>query len=200
SLALERGSAFCDRGDLTRGLLWLARGLEVAPGDAPELQRPLRTLLAGWGNQSTLPPSRAELRPEAQDAPLWEVTNPGNRPVNAAYSPDGKVIVTLGGEPGQDAAGLPAYLRHADTGKAFGKPISCPPGEAVFDRGWCPFLFSPDGETLLTAEGGAGVPPTATSKVRFWDARTGEPRGIELAIPDQLLSACFSPDGKVLAT
>ncbi|MBI1830459.1 MAG: hypothetical protein HYR84_03300 [Planctomycetes bacterium] len=50
-LALERGMIRCERGEIGPGLLWLARGLEVAPEDAHDLKRSLRTLLGGWSAQ-----------------------------------------------------------------------------------------------------------------------------------------------------
>src|SRR5262249_24946792 len=45
---LDRGVSLCAEGKADRGMLWLARGLEVRPSatDAPD--RALRTNLAGW--------------------------------------------------------------------------------------------------------------------------------------------------------
>src|SRR5262249_18788672 len=47
-LALDRGLGLCEQGHADYGLLWLARGLQLAPADADELQRLLRLNLAGW--------------------------------------------------------------------------------------------------------------------------------------------------------
>src|SRR5262245_55993040 len=59
-LALEKGTNRLDRGELVPGVLWLARGLEVAPDDAVELRRSFRTLLGGWTRD--VPSLKAVLR------------------------------------------------------------------------------------------------------------------------------------------
>jgi WD40 repeat protein len=49
SLAQDRGQALCEQGDLSRGVLWLGRGLELAGMiDAPELRRSIRASLDAW--------------------------------------------------------------------------------------------------------------------------------------------------------
>ena len=51
-LVMERAISFCEQGNDSRGLLLLARSLEMAPADAGDLQQDIRTNLAGWYRQS----------------------------------------------------------------------------------------------------------------------------------------------------
>src|SRR5207237_3627981 len=47
-LALEKGLDRCMRGQVIEGMVWLAHSLEIAPAHAPDLDRVIRTNLAGW--------------------------------------------------------------------------------------------------------------------------------------------------------
>ena len=47
-LLRDRALRHCEDGDIGRGLLWLAECLQRVPDDDPELQRAIRTNLAGW--------------------------------------------------------------------------------------------------------------------------------------------------------
>src|SRR5262249_37860278 len=110
-LALEKGTNRLDRGELVAGVLWLARGLEVAPEDADELQRSFRMLLGGWTRD--LPSLKAVLRHDG---------------VLLALSPDGKKILTAG-------HGRTAGRGDAATGEPLGEPLQHaePVCGAVFD-------------------------------------------------------------------
>ena len=50
-LALDRGLGLCEQGHADYGLLWLRRGLQLAPADDDDLQRLLRLSLDGWHHQ-----------------------------------------------------------------------------------------------------------------------------------------------------
>src|SRR5262249_32885680 len=64
TLAQDRGQALCGQGDLSRGVLWLARSLEPAGLiEAPELRRGSRASLDAWCRE--LHPLRAMLGHEA---------------------------------------------------------------------------------------------------------------------------------------
>jgi hypothetical protein len=125
---LDRGLAVCDRDhDPAQGMLWLARALENAPDMPPNLESTIRTNLAGWCPQlpplsSILetPPgfeSEVAISPDGagvltagytdSTARLWSAQTGqplgpalGHRhPVLAvAFSPDGKAILTGGGD------------------------------------------------------------------------------------------------------
>jgi len=51
NLALDRGLAFCEQGEIGQGMLWLARTLEAAPGDAVQLRHVIRANLAAWSRR-----------------------------------------------------------------------------------------------------------------------------------------------------
>src|SRR5262249_10771171 len=81
SLALDRGLAHCNQGETALGVLWLARGLEMAPPGATDLEHAIRLNLAAW-------------RPEV--VPLV-ARFPHRAPVRrVAFSPDGSVFVSAG--------------------------------------------------------------------------------------------------------
>jgi serine/threonine protein kinase/WD40 repeat protein len=182
----ERGTNWCERDDFARGLLWLARGLEVAPEDADDLQGPLRTLLGGWASK---------LRPLKAVLPHEGVV------LGALFSPDGKTVLTKMSAtprppnferdgPHTDFSGCHMVLQlwDAATGKRIGLPISY--NEEGQEGDVAAMAFSPDGKTILTA--------TEEGTVRRWDAATGQPIGAPLRHLGH--GAVFSPDGKKVLT
>jgi WD40 repeat protein len=81
SLAQDRGQALCEQGDMSRGVLWLGRSLELARlVDAPELRRSIRSSLDAWCRE--VHPLRAMLVHEADVSAIA----PG--PVDALGAPD----------------------------------------------------------------------------------------------------------------
>src|SRR5262249_3265634 len=122
-LTLERGTNRLDRGDLGPGMLWLVRGLEVAPEDAGDLKRSLRTLLGGWTQEYHL---------------LKGVLRHEGRVRSAVYSPDGQTILTGSGD---------GTVQQWDvaTGKPRGEPLRLP-GKKVA------VAFPPEGRTFLAIE------------------------------------------------
>jgi WD40 repeat protein len=209
-LALEKGTNRLDRGELVPGLLWLARGLEVAPDDAAELRRSFRALLGGWTSdlpslEAVLPhdggvttlvrsPDGKKLLTAGNDRTLrlWDAATgePLGEPLRlsepvhgAVFAPDGKSIVTVSRVEGKDAHEVHLWRWDAANGKALGKIKSFRPAHF--------FWLSPDGRTVAVnqhhADGGteAQLWDLATAKML---GRTGQSRGPSFV-------GAFSPDG-----
>jgi tRNA A-37 threonylcarbamoyl transferase component Bud32 len=122
-LSLKRGSTWCERGQVEHGLLWFARGLAVAPDDAADLQKALRSQVGGWLPQ--IHPLELVLRHEEEVS-------------SARFSPDGKMIVTC--------ADNNKIVRLWDA--ATGKPIGEPFRHAAVIR----YAVNADGTRLVTVD------------------------------------------------
>jgi WD40 repeat protein len=140
-LALWQGQALCEQGEVGRGLLWLARGLErAASAGASELDRPLRVNLAEWGRR--LPRREARL------------PNPGW--VRAlTFDPAGRLLLA-GGTDGQ------VHFWDVATGREVGPALAAPRfgPEAWVTR----VAFSPDGRRIATSSQKAVVLWDAASR------------------------------------
>jgi WD40 repeat protein len=207
-LALDRGLHLC-ADDVARGMLWLARGLELAPTDAADLQQVIRMNLAGWRRQLHALRACAEYGHDD----------------HVAFSADGRVALTAGRN--ESTQRVEVQLWEATTGK----PIA-PPWE--HKEGLQSLALSPDGKTVLTggSDGTARLWESATGKplgpplehgrqaitcvalssdgkailtegradFRLWDAVTGKPLGEPLRHRDEVRAAAFSLDGKTFLT
>jgi tRNA A-37 threonylcarbamoyl transferase component Bud32 len=122
NLALEHGLDLCDRGDRARGMLWLARALELAPTEDSDMLRVLRTNIAAWGQ--TIHPLRAILTHR-------------DKVLAVAFSPDGKYMATASSDG-------TARLWDAATGQPHGDPV-------VHDGPVLAIVFSPDSRLLVSA-------------------------------------------------
>ena len=99
---------------------------------------------------------------------------------SAAFSPDGKRIVTASGD-------KTARIWDADSGKPIGEPLKGHEDAVVSAA------FSPDGKRIVTA--------SRDKTARIWDADSGKPIGEPLkGHEDAVVSAAFSPDGKRIVT
>jgi WD40 repeat protein/serine/threonine protein kinase len=202
-LALGRGQSLCEQGEVGRGMLWLARTLEMVPEDDVPLRQALRMNLAAWrGRLNTLRevlPHPAAVR-------------------DAFYSPDGRAVLTVG-------ANNRGFLWDPARGKRVGRPLEHP--DRVLAAAWEPagrhvltgcadgkarlweaargrlvrtlaphdgpvraLLFGPGGKTAATAAG---------NEVHLWETATGRHlaaarhRGLVLAL-------ALPPDGKFLVS
>jgi WD40 repeat protein/tetratricopeptide (TPR) repeat protein/serine/threonine protein kinase len=95
----------------------------------------------------------------------------------AAFSPDGKILLT--------AANQQVQLWNAATGKPIGEPLTHTSYIANF------VVFSPDSQTVLTA---------SQQEVRLWNTATGKLVGEALRHPDIVSGMAFSPDGQTFVT
>jgi RNA polymerase sigma factor (sigma-70 family) len=107
--------------------------------------------------------------------------NQGGPVAGLAFSPNGKVVASCGGDDGAEDRAIHLW------DVATGKEVTCLRG----DKGLYRLSFSPDGKLL--ASGGLGSP------LRLWDLATGKEQcrcGDETPWVSDL---AFSPDGKLLA-
>ena len=83
-LTLHQALALCDQGEVGRGLLWLARSLELATkARSAGLERPIRANLADWSGQVSRPVRLPPLRLSAAI-------------LGVAFRRDGRVLVSVG--------------------------------------------------------------------------------------------------------
>jgi WD40 repeat protein len=175
SLALDRGLGLCEAGEVDRGLLWLARGLEsVPPGDI-ELDRTIRLSLAAWQPAAPAQVFAADLT----TAP-WTKLGPavaGRAAGVIAFSRDGT------------RAAFPAG---ADTFTLWDAVAMRPVG--TLPHTYSPEVpapvFSPDGSRLVCLDGGSA---------RLHAAADGRQLSDQLGVPDgPATRPRFSPDGRAL--
>jgi WD40 repeat protein/serine/threonine protein kinase len=211
-VALKEGVSRCEQSDVGHGLLWLARALEFAPADQPDLQREIRLNIDRWSrsaphlrytrefsksvNAVAISPDGTRALAGSADgtAQLWELASGrpiapamrhGGSVLAVAFSPDGTLAVTA-------SADSRARLWKSDTGQEVspaldhGGPIEC-------------VDFSPDGRHLATA---------GTNRcARLWDLSNGHSialsRGPDAPEPPGEIIRWyvrFAPDGKRLIT
>jgi serine/threonine protein kinase len=137
----EHGQAAFEKDQLGPGLLWMVESWRsaVAAGD-PAWQRAARANVSTW----------------SVEHPRLRGVFSQDRPVTAlAVSPDGRVLVTAGGD-------YTAQLWDVATRKPVTPPLQ--------HRSWVfGVAFSPDGKTVLTG--------SRDATARLWDAATGQPVG-----------------------
>ncbi|MBR6629903.1 MAG: WD40 repeat domain-containing protein, partial [Bacteroidaceae bacterium] len=100
-----------------------------------------------------------------------------NNVSSAAFSPDGKYVVTASWD-------NTAKIWDAQTGKQVGETIK-------HDKDVRSAAFSPDGNYIVTA---------SEKTAKIWDAQTGKQVGEPIKHDNYVNSAAFSPDGKYVVT
>ena len=204
-VVLDEGLAMCEQGDVARGMLRLARSLELLPPMSPALEGQIRMNLAGWGDRifplrtqlvtrgkahaAAFSPDGTRLVTASEDgtARVWDAAT--GRPITppfqhaegvawAAFSPDGTRVVTAS----EDRT---AQVWDATDGRRLTPPLSH--GDDVTRA-----VFSPDGTRIATA--------SSDRSARVWDPSDGRPLTPPLEHDGQVTGVAFSPDGTLLVT
>jgi WD40 repeat protein/tRNA A-37 threonylcarbamoyl transferase component Bud32 len=200
-LRVANGVPLLDQGDYFGALLWFAKAL-AEERRGPEYEEMHRSRLG---------------MVLAQCPRLTQVWRHGDRVYFAAFSPDGRRVVTASGEAAQvwdTATGvavtaplkLNGYILDATFrlgacrvigaqlegtrvwDMATGQPVTPP----LKHDGQVLASFSPDGRRFVTA--------SLNDPARVWSAATGQPITPPLKHKDAVRHACFSPDSRRIAT
>ena len=175
TLTLDRALALCERGEVSRGLLWLTRALAKVPAAEPELEKTVRANLASWRRPLT---SLRGILP-----------HPDGHVVGVAFDSSGKSFLTMHRSSEQKTISVrkwdKATSRLLGPVRLFADHPS--PFNSVYHEPDVKRL-SPDRAMILAADG--------DSAARLWDIATGQPAGPPLPYAGAIISVAFSPDGK----
>ena len=156
-----------DGGDVPAGLLLAISALP----DLNSTDSALRNRPYWYEAEVALEGARRRWRP-------FQVIEHGRAISSAAFSPDGRRIVTVSDD-------KTARVWDAESGKPVGEPMA-------HDNAINSAAFSPDGRRIVTA--------SEDKTARVWDAETGKPVGDDLLHGGGVRSAAFSPDGRRIVT
>ena len=158
----DRAQVAFEKNQVGAGLLWLVASWRSAIEAADEDWR--RVALANLSAWSARHPRLEGIL--SHDGPVRA----------AAFSPDGKVIVTASDD-------LTARLWEAGAARPIGPPMRHPASVSSA-------AFSPDGRTIFTGDDSGAA--------RFWDVATGQPVRTFTLHSSGVSSLAFSPDGKTI--
>jgi WD40 repeat protein/tRNA A-37 threonylcarbamoyl transferase component Bud32 len=215
-LAYGRGLTLCQEGNVPEGLLWLARGVEIAPADADDLQRALRLNLTAWRKEMCnlqevcsqeeflrrCPNGKYECRETASGEQFWDVAAgkpvgqvmPSGDPLKPPltntliYSPDSRLLLRFYKDGTCRLWEIPSGLARSDR----------LPSYAGFISGKLHSAFSPDSRVFVTA---------SQTEVRLFDTASGRPLGdpvkerYDRIVDNRAIRVMvtFSPDSRFVA-
>jgi WD40 repeat protein/serine/threonine protein kinase len=213
-LAYERAQQLCEQDQVDLGMLWFGRALELAPEDAADLDRAIRTAMAAWARglytiRMKLPQSwtteQVKLSPDGRIA--WTRERDASASIDDATS--GQRLVS--------------NIRHRD---AATKPATTLPNgfgvaNGYFNRDGTRLLSTGDddtarvldtatGRTLLAPSdqivGGIGLggvlggilATTNHGSLLLWDTSTGHQHGEPIRLPKPIRQVGFDPKDQLL--
>ncbi len=190
TMALDRGIGLCEQGEVRQGMLWLARGLELAPPGSDDLDHALRANLAAWCPHGVFLKSF-----------LWEKSADGDDPLGLhgiAISPDGKYILAVRRK---KMGGVDTYslqLWDGSTGRLIAglKDVKYFPD--TVDRLRTVTAFLPGGELAVIDKKGAVqlYGPGTGRRIGQWQELP--PGGLDKKSDVRAYHLAVSPDGRVL--
>jgi WD40 repeat protein len=219
-LTFDRAIERCTHDDANEGLLWLARGLELASGEP--MRRLFRLNLDAWSRQVAVlervspkepktvdlafsPDGRRVVRGEGQSvricdletgSPLGAPLRHGGFVSHAAFSSDGRMLATA-------ARDGTARIWDAETGTPHGEPID--------HLGWpIALALAPSGryvalDSSTLRELKQTIQPNVVSACHIWDLATRRKVAIEPPPREKVIGTesvshlAFDPTGKTLA-
>ncbi len=160
----DRGQSAFEKDQIGQGLLWMIESWRSAiDAGEPVWQHAARANLAAWGSHH---------------ARLKAIVSHDSSVGAAAFSPDGKLVVT-GCEDGT------ARLWDTSTGTPAGPAMHHP--SSIYA-----VAYSPDGRTVLSG--------CNDGSARLWDVATSRPIGSPLRHAGAVLAVAYSPDGTTILT
>jgi WD40 repeat protein/tRNA A-37 threonylcarbamoyl transferase component Bud32 len=172
-LAFHQGLALCDQGEVGRGLLWLARSLELAAeARSEDLDRPIRINLADWAGQLSRP---LRLPPMRHSGPI----------LGLAFRRGGRALLSVG----KDGV---ARIWDSTAGNQVepSMELQVDPGDARLERAW----FGPVESGLLGTVDHEG-------RATVWDVNLRRPLASRTACsPGHRIRGIVFPDHQSLIT
>src|SRR5262245_38195966 len=205
--SFNTGRSECEKGDIGRGMLWLARTLAMVPEKSTDLRRAIRANLAAWrphlhALRELLPHSapveltafspngsiiltvsednRARLWKTATGKQIGEDLVHSDEVLAAVFSADGRLVVTC-------CADGKARLWETTTGRPFGSPLAH--GGAVRAAAFMPKRKPP---ALVTG--------SSDKIVRLWEVDTGKLVTQVEDHKDAVTAVAVNPDDNSIAT
>lgn len=205
TLALDRGLALCEQGQIAQGLLWLVRALELAPQEAQERQFVVRVNLAAWSQQLVLlqqvhqSADSGTLAAVAFDSQTRLVAAARGHSVHVSDVTTGQKLTEIDSAADVSAVGFGHDERSLLVGDVEGRiqrwdlQTGRVLGPELRQRGTITTIAeSPDGSRVLSV--------TNEGRTQLWNAATGEPIHEMLSSGGLKAAGTFSPDGQTVVT
>jgi tRNA A-37 threonylcarbamoyl transferase component Bud32 len=211
--AVREGLRLCEEQKETKGLLWLARALELAPADDTNAQWYVRTNLAAWDTQQRR--HVAAIIPAHRAVFSYDGTRLLVQALERKH--DARCFEPLTGKPLGPSLYSPGWSHGQGTFSADGRsvfilteqPIVAGTGEiALFDvaTGWIKKHYSAPEEirgVVLSRDGHTLISTSKTQSPRprlyFWDVASASLLGKPIEMPVSAAAIALRPDGDIIA-